>query len=53
MSLAGFSAFFWILAGIILFMLIFEDKLLALEEKYDKWRGNKKVKTSKRKEKQQ
>jgi hypothetical protein len=50
LTLASFSAFFWTLAGIITLMLIFEDKFLALEEKYDEWRGNKKVKKSRRKE---
>lgn len=42
MSLATFSVFFWSLAGVILLMLLNEDKLLALEERYDTWRKNKK-----------
>lgn len=37
-TLGTFSAFFWTLAAVILLMLIFEDKLIALEEKYDKKR---------------
>ena len=41
-TLGSFSAFFWTLAGIILLMLVFEDKLLALEEKFDKKREAKK-----------
>ena len=41
-TLGSFSAFFWTLASIILLMLIFEDKLLALEEKYDRKREAKK-----------
>ena len=45
MTLATFSAFFWILAGIILLMFIFEEKLLALEEKWDARKENKKVVT--------
>lgn len=43
MTLATFSAFFWILAGIIILMIIFEDKLLALEEKWDARKESKKV----------
>lgn len=50
MSLGSFSVFYWTLAAIITFMFIFEKQLLALEEKYDEWRGNKKVKKSRRKE---
>ena len=42
-TLSGFSAFFWTLAAIILAMLIFEDKLIALEEKYDRKRRIKKM----------
>lgn len=41
-TLGTFSAFFWTLGGIILLMLIFEDKLLRLEEQYDKKREAKK-----------
>lgn len=41
-TLGTFSAFFWTLASIILLMFIFEDKLLALEEKYDRKREAKK-----------
>ena len=41
-TLGSFSAFFWTLASIILLMFIFEDKLLALEEKYDRKREAKK-----------
>ena len=41
-TLGTFSAFFWTLAGVILLMLVFEDKLIALEEKYDKKREAKK-----------
>ena len=41
-TLGTFSAFFWTLGGIILLMLIFEDKLLRLEEKYDRKRAAKK-----------
>ncbi len=41
-TLGTFSAFFWTLATIILFMLIFEEKFLALEEKYDKKKAAKK-----------
>lgn len=33
--MALFSAFFWTLAGIILLMLIFEEDLIALEDKLD------------------
>jgi hypothetical protein len=42
MSLATFTIFFWSLAGVILLMFINEEKLLALEERYDTWRKNKK-----------
>lgn len=42
MSLATFSTFFWILAGAIVLMLMNEEKLLALEERYDAWKKNKK-----------
>lgn len=35
-TIQSFTYFFWILGGLILLMLIFEDKLLALEAKYDK-----------------
>ena len=42
-TLGTFSAFFWTLAAIILAMLIFEDKLIALEEKYDKKREAKRM----------
>ncbi len=41
-TLGTFSAFFWTLASIILLMLVFEDKLIALEEKYDRKRETKK-----------
>lgn len=41
-TLGSFSAFFWTLASIIILMLVFEDKLLALEEKYDRKREAKK-----------
>ena len=41
-TLGTFSAFFWTLASLILLMFIFEDKLLALEEKYDRKKEAKK-----------
>lgn len=41
-SLGSFSIFFWTLAGIILLMLVFEDKLLILEEEYDRKKALKK-----------
>lgn len=41
-TIQSFTYFFWTLGGIILLMLIFEDKLLALEAKYDKKREAKK-----------
>lgn len=41
-TLGSFSAFFWTLGGIILLMLIFEEKFLKLEEKYDRKRAAKK-----------
>lgn len=34
-TLQSFTAFFWITGAIILLMIIFEDKLLKAEEKYD------------------
>ena len=42
MSLATFSIFFWTLAGVIFVMLLNEEKLLELEERYDEWKENKK-----------
>lgn len=41
-TLGSFSAFFWTLAAIILLMIVFEEKLLKLEEKYDKKKAMKK-----------
>ncbi len=38
----AFSLFFWTLAGIILLMLIFEEKLIALEDEYDRRKAEKK-----------
>lgn len=42
MTLSTFTIFFWTLAGIILLMLINEEKLLELEARYDEWKENKK-----------
>ena len=41
-TVGAFSIFFWTLAGVILLMLIFEDKLIALEDEYDKRKAEKK-----------
>lgn len=41
-TLGSFSIFFWTLAGIILLMLVFEDKLLMLEEEHDRKKSEKK-----------
>lgn len=40
-TLSSFTAFYFSLAAFILFLFLFEDKLIALEEKYDKKRKNK------------
>lgn len=40
-TLSGFTAFYFSLAAIIILMLVFEDKLIALEEKHDRKRKNK------------
>ena len=42
MTLSTFTIFFWTLAGIIIFMFINEEKLIALEEKYDRKRAEQK-----------
>ena len=42
MSAGAFTIFYWSLGGLVLLMLIFEDKLLKLESKYDEWKKNKK-----------
>ena len=41
-TLSSFSIFFWTLAAIILVMLVFEEKFLALEAQHDKKRAMKK-----------
>lgn len=41
-TVGAFSIFFWTLAGVILLMLIFEDKLIALEDEYDRRKAEKK-----------
>lgn len=41
-TIQSFTYFFWLLGGLILLMIIFEDKLLALEAKYDKKKAAKK-----------
>lgn len=41
-TVGAFSLFFWTLAGIILLMLIFEEKLIALEDEYDRRKAEKK-----------
>lgn len=38
----AFTLFFLTLMGVIAFMLIFEEKLLAIEEKYDKRKAEQK-----------
>ncbi len=42
-TLQSFSIFFWTLASIIVLMLIFEDKMLMIEAKYDKRKAQKKA----------
>ena len=41
-TLSSFSIFFWTLAAIILVMLVFEEKFLALEAEFDRKRAMKK-----------
>ena len=41
-TVGAFSIFFWTLAGVIALMLIFEDKLIALEDEYDRRKAEKK-----------
>jgi hypothetical protein len=38
----AFTLFFWTLAGVIALMLIFEDKLIALEDEYDRRKAEQK-----------
>ena len=42
MTLSTFTFIFWTLTGIIIFMLINEEKLLKLEAEYDRKRAEKK-----------
>lgn len=48
-TLGSFSIFYFSLSAIILLMLIFEKQLLALEDRYDEWRENKKKKNTRNK----
>lgn len=48
MSLQAFTVFFWSLASVILWMLWNEEKLIALEEKHDRRKAEKKNKTIKK-----
>lgn len=41
-TLEGFSIFFFSVAGLLLAGILFEEKLIALEDKYDERRGAKK-----------
>lgn len=40
-TLESFCVVFFTLAAILLLMLIFEDQLLQLEDKYDEWHSKK------------
>lgn len=41
-SLASFSVFFFSVAALLLIGILFEDKFIALEDKYDKRKENRK-----------
>ena len=41
-SLSSFSIFFFSVASLLLIGILFEEKFIALEDKYDAWKENRK-----------